>query len=127
MRTRLVAGNWKMHGDRAFAHALLDAIAAAARPAAVEVAVIPPMPYVSELVLRYLDPGLQFGAQDVSEHADGAYTGDVSAAMLADIGCRYVLVGHSERRQYHGETDELVRAKLDAVLANRAGDQAASE
>lgn len=119
MRPRLVAGNWKMHGDRAFAHALLDAIAAAPRPEGVEVAVIPPMPYLGELALRYLDPGLQFGAQDVSEHDEGAYTGEVSAAMLADTGCRYVLVGHSERRQYHGETPELVARKFAA--ARRAG------
>jgi len=115
MRPRLVAGNWKMHGDRLFAHALLDAIAAARRPDGVEVAVIPPMPYLSELVLRYLDPGLQFGAQDVSEHAEGAYTGDVSAAMLVDLGCRYVLVGHSERRQYHAETPERVAQKFTAA------------
>jgi len=119
MRTRLVAGNWKAHGDRSSAHKLLDAIAAAERPAGVEVAVMPPMPYLGELALRYLDPGLRFGAQDVSEHPEGAHTGDVPASMLVDIGCRYALGGHSERRDGHGESPELVARKY--LAARRAG------
>ena len=117
MRTRLVAGNWKSHGDRSFAHRLLDAIAAAERPDGVEVAVMPPMPYLGELALRYLDPGLAFGAQDVGEHPEGAHTGDVAASMLVDIGCRYVLVGHSERRHDNGESPELVARKFLAAKA----------
>lgn len=117
MRKRLVAGNWKMHGDRAFAAALLDALVAAARPAGVEVAVMPPMPYLGELALRYRDAGLSFGAQDLSEHDAGAYTGEVSGAMLADVGCRYVLVGHSERREHHQESAALVARKFHAARA----------
>lgn len=119
MRRPLVAGNWKAHGDRSAAHRLLDAIAAAERPDGVELVVMPPMPYLGELALRYLDPSLQFGAQDVSEHPEGAHTGDVPASMLADIGCRYVLVGHSERRHDHGESAELVARKL--LAARQAG------
>jgi triosephosphate isomerase len=112
MRTKLVAGNWKMHGSRAMAAALVAEIAAALPPG-VDVAVCPPFPYITELAVRHADSGLGFGAQDVSGHQEqGAYTGEVSAAMLADVGCRYVLVGHSERRQYHHEGDAEVAAKF---------------
>ena len=119
MRTRLVAGNWKAHGDRNAARSLLDGIAAAALPAGVEVAVMPPMPYLGELAASYLGKGLQFGAQDVSEHGEGAHTGEVPGGMLVDVGCRYVLVGHSERRHDQGETPALVARKFQA--AQRAG------
>jgi triosephosphate isomerase len=112
MRTKLVAGNWKMHGSRAMAATLVAEIAAALPPG-VDVAVCPPFPYIAELAVRHADSGLGFGAQDVSGHQEqGAYTGEVSAAMLADVGCRYVLVGHSERRQYHHEGDAEVAAKF---------------
>ncbi|WP_149193730.1 triose-phosphate isomerase [Luteimonas suaedae] len=119
MRPRIVAGNWKMHGDRAFARALLDALAATDAPAGVECVVMPPFPYLGELTAAYAGRGLGFGAQDVSAHAKGAYTGEVSAAMLADVGIRHVLVGHSERRQYHGEDSALVARKFAA--ARQAG------
>ena len=119
MRRRIVAGNWKLHGDRAFARGLLDAVLAGSRPAGVEIAVLPPAPYLSELIERYGNAGIAFGAQDVSANAQGAYTGEVSAAMLLDVGCRYGLVGHSERRQYHGESSEQVAEKF--VAAKRAG------
>jgi triosephosphate isomerase len=118
MRRRIVAGNWKLHGDRKFAFALLDEIVAVAAPQGVERIVLPPLPYLGELVERY-DEHLQFGAQDVSVNEQGAYTGEVSAAMLIDVGARYGLVGHSERRQYHRESSELVAAKFFA--AKRAG------
>ncbi|MCI4567255.1 triose-phosphate isomerase [Lysobacter sp. CFH 32150] len=118
MRRRIVAGNWKLHGDRKFAFALLDEIVAFAAPQGVERIVLPPLPYLGELVERY-DESLQFGAQDVSVNEQGAYTGEVSAAMLIDVGARYGLVGHSERRQYHRESSELVAAKFFA--AKRAG------
>src|SRR5690606_18082598 len=95
MRRRIVAGNWKLHGDRAFAHALMDAIAAAPAPAGVERIVLPPLPYLGELVEHYAKAGIAFGAQDVSANERGAYTGEVSASMLADVGARYGLVGHS--------------------------------
>jgi triosephosphate isomerase (TIM) len=119
MRRRIVAGNWKMHGDRAFAIRLLDEVAAAMAPAGVERLVLPPFPYLAELVGRYGAGGLAFGAQDLSEHDQGARTGEVSGAMLMDVGARHVLVGHSERRQYHAEDDGLVARKL--LAARRAG------
>ena len=119
MRNRIVAGNWKLHGDRAFAHRLVDAIASAPAPAGVARVILPPLPYLGELVEHCAASDLRFGAQDVSENAQGAYTGEVSATMLADIGVQYGLVGHSERRQHHRESNEQVAAKF--VAAKRAG------
>jgi triosephosphate isomerase len=117
MRTRLVAGNWKMHGNRAANRALLDAVVAGIEPlAGVECAVCAPFPYLGETGERLRGTRLAWGAQNVSEHAQGAYTGEVSAAMLKEFGCRYVIVGHSERRQLYGEADETVAAKFKAVL-----------
>lgn len=114
----MVAGNWKMHGSRAMADELVAAVAAAL-PADVEVGVLPPFPYLEGLITRHRASGLRFGAQDVSAHESGAYTGEVAAAMLKDIGCAWTLVGHSERRQYHGESDDLVAAKF--LAARQAG------
>lgn len=119
MRQNLVAGNWKMHGDRAFARQLLDEIVAEPLPDQVGVAIIPPAPYLSELIGAYASRGVGFGAQDVSAREQGAYTGEISARMLADIGCRYGLVGHSERRQYHDESSDQVAEKF--LAARRAG------
>ncbi|MGY0557130.1 MULTISPECIES: triose-phosphate isomerase [unclassified Lysobacter] len=116
-RRKIVAGNWKLHGDRHFAAELLDAISAASVLPGVERIILPPMPYLGELVTRYASRGLAFGAQDVSRNQKGAYTGEVSAAMLVDVGARYGLVGHSERRQYHNETSELVAEKFLAAKA----------
>ena len=117
MRRRIVAGNWKLHGDAAFARALVQAIAQAPAPAAVERIVLPPFPYIGMLAREFADAGLVFGAQDVSEHAKGAWTGEVAATMLADVGARCTLVGHSERRQHHGEDSALVARKLLAARA----------
>lgn len=114
MRRRLVAGNWKMHGSREMAGALVAEIVAAL-PAGADVAVLPPFPYVAALIERHSASRLSFGAQDVSEHAQGAFTGEVSATMLKDIGCTFVLTGHSERRQYHAESDDLVARKFIAA------------
>src|SRR5215472_1806211 len=115
MRKKLVAGNWKMHGSRSMAMALVGDIVAAL-PSAIDVAVFPPFPYLGELAIQHAGSGLGFGAQDVSEHdGQGAYTGDVSAAMLADVGAQWVLVGHSERRQHHHETDRMVAHKFAAA------------
>jgi triosephosphate isomerase len=116
MRRKLVAGNWKMHGSHAAARELVAAVAAAL-PAGVDVAVLPPFPYLHGLIDAHRGSAIVFGAQDLSEHAQGAYTGEVSGAMLRDVGCRQVLVGHSERRQYHGESNELVAAKFVAAQA----------
>ena len=111
MRRKLVAGNWKMHGNRASATQLVDAIVAAAETGA-DLAVFPPHVYLAELVSRHRGAAVAFGAQDVSEHAQGAYTGEVAAPMLLDVGATHVLVGHSERRQYHGESSARVAAKF---------------
>jgi len=119
MRKRLVAANWKLNGSRQFAVELLDTLLAAGWPATVDLAIFPPLPYLTQLIERYRDSGLRFGAQDVSPHQHGAYTGEVSAAMLADIGCQYVLVGHSERREYHAESDALIAEKM--LTARDAG------
>ena len=119
MRRRIVAGNWKLHGDRRFAIHLLDAVVASVGPAGVERIILPPLPYLGELIQRYGACGVAFGAQDVSCNETGAYTGEVSAAMLKDVGARYGLVGHSERRQHHGESSELVARKFFA--ARKAG------
>jgi triosephosphate isomerase (TIM) len=115
MRARLVAGNWKMHGTRAANQALLDAIVAGVK--GVECAVCVPFPYLAQAAERLRGTQIAWGAQNLSAHASGAHTGEVSAAMLADFGCRYVLVGHSERRQLYGETDAQAAAKFAAAQA----------
>ncbi len=117
MRPRIVAGNWKMNGDRDFAAALVGELAGAALPGGVQAIVMPPFPYLAGLASEWAGKGIAFGAQDVSEHEKGAYTGEVSAAMLADIGASHTLVGHSERRQYHGEDNALVARKFAAAKA----------
>src|SRR5579875_2746642 len=120
MRRKLVAGNWKMHGSRRMAAGLVAAIVAeAAAHRGIDVAVFPPFPYLHELCGTFAGSGIAFGAQDVSEHESGAYTGEVSAAMLRDVGCSMALAGHSERRQYHHETDAQVAAKVARALAHR--------
>ncbi len=116
-RQRIVAGNWKLHGDRAFAHALLDAVTAVPAPAGVSLVVLPPLPYLSELATRY--PAIAFGSQDVSPNIQGAFTGEVCARMLVDVGAQYGLVGHSERRAFHHESNELVARKF--LAARQAG------
>lgn len=116
MRRKIVAGNWKLHGNRAFAAALVAELAAG-RPSGVELLVFPPYPYLAELAGPCAAAGIGLGAQDVSAHDKGAYTGEVAAAMLADVGAHYVLVGHSERRQYHGESSALVAEKFAAAQA----------
>ena len=116
MRRKLVVGNWKMNGSHP-ANAELLAGITAARPFGCDVAVCVPFPYLSETAVALAASEVCWGAQDCSAHEQGAYTGEVSAAMLAEFGCRYAIVGHSERRQYHGETDQLVADKAKAALA----------
>jgi len=118
MRPRIVAGNWKLNGQRTFADELITQIAsgAVAHPG-VDVIILPPLPYLSGLARNFAQAALSFGAQDVSEHDSGAYTGEVSAAMLLDVGARFVLAGHSERREYHHENSELVARKFKAATA----------
>jgi triosephosphate isomerase len=116
MRRKLVVGNWKMHGSRP-ANAELLAALIAGRPYAADVAVCVPNVFLSETAATLAGSELRWGAQDVSEHEQGAYTGEVSAAMLAECGCRYAIVGHSERRAYHAESDAVVARKAQAALA----------
>jgi triosephosphate isomerase (TIM) len=115
-RRQLIVGNWKMHGSRA-ANAELLAGILAARPYTADVAVCVPAVFLSETAATLAASEIRWGAQDVSAHEQGAYTGEVSAAMLREQGCRYTLVGHSERRAYHAESDTLVAQKAQAALA----------
>jgi triosephosphate isomerase (TIM) len=115
MRSKIVAGNWKLHGSRDFATGLVAELVAGLPLDGVEMVVLPPLPYLGDLVEDFERHAISFGAQDVSSNEKGAYTGEVSAAMLVDVGARYGLVGHSERRQYHAESSELVAAKFQAA------------
>ena len=117
MRRKLVVGNWKMNGSLAANAALLDALLQVQGAWSCDAAVCAPHPYLAQLRQRLEGSSLQWGAQDCSPHAAGAYTGEVSAAMVAEFGCRYVIVGHSERRAMHGESDQLVADKAQAALA----------
>src|SRR5690606_36171386 len=117
-RTRLVMGNWKMHGSLAANAALLDGLTAgAARAGGAQLAVCVPFPYLAQAQAALAGTPVSWGAQDISVHAQGAYTGEVAAAMLADFGCTWVLCGHSERRALHGESSAVVAAKAAAALA----------
>ncbi|GAB3442337.1 triose-phosphate isomerase [Massilia solisilvae] len=116
MRSKLVVGNWKMNGSRAANATLLSGIVAGLGGAKAACAVCAPAPYLAQCQELLAGTPVAWGAQDVSVHASGAYTGEVAAAMLADFACRYVIVGHSERRAYHGEGNELVARKAKAAL-----------
>lgn len=116
MRRKIVAGNWKLHGSRQFATELLEGVAAGLPLAGVDLVILPPLPYLGDLVEDFEGRGLHFGAQDVSSNEKGAYTGEVSAAMLHEVGACFGLVGHSERRQYHHESSRLVARKFAAAL-----------
>ena len=116
MRRPLVAGNWKMHGSRAENSALVSAILQGlSGDDGVEVAVCPPFVYLADVIRAVKDTPVAVGAQNVCAEPVGAFTGEVSSAMLRDIGCKYVIVGHSERRQIYREDDALVARKFLAV------------
>jgi len=120
MRARLVAGNWKMHGSLASNARLLDALKAGLKHAeGVDCAVCAPFPYLAQVSAALSGSRIAWGAQDVCEHDAGAYTGEVSGAMLKEFGCRFAIVGHSERRSLYAEDDSRVAAKF--VAAQRAG------
>jgi len=115
MRKKLVAGNWKMHGSLAENAALLEALKPAL--AGIEAVVCVPFPYLAQVQSALAGSSIAWGAQNVSEQAKGAFTGEVSASMLLDFSCKYVIVGHSERRSLYGESDELVAKKYMAAQA----------
>lgn len=117
MKRKLIAGNWKMNGSAASNEALVKALLAQSAAWACEVAVCVPAAYLAQIQSLAQGSALAWGSQDVSAHESGAYTGEISAAMLRDFGTRYCLVGHSERRQYHGETDAVVATKAQRALA----------
>lgn len=118
MRAILIAGNWKMNGSLASNAGLLDGVRAGAGSAKAQLAVCVPAPYLAQAQAALTGSAVAWGAQDLSPHEAGAYTGDVSAAMLGEFGCKYVIAGHSERRSYHGESDELVARKAARALAS---------
>jgi triosephosphate isomerase len=115
MRKKLVAGNWKMHGALKQNESLLQGVLAGAVGLESEVAVCAPFPYLCQLSQLLGGSVVSWGAQTVSEHDSGAFTGEVAASMLVEFGCRYVLVGHSERRNVFGESDAVVAAKFEAA------------
>jgi triosephosphate isomerase (TIM) len=118
MKQKLIAGNWKMNGSQEANATLVAALRAGlSSPLACGVALCVPAPYLASVAALVQGSPMAVGAQDVSQHDAGAYTGEVSAAMLKDLGVRYAIVGHSERRQYHGETDAVVAAKAQKSLA----------
>ncbi len=117
MKNKLIAGNWKMNGSLAANDALVSALIGGVSTSSASVAVCVPAIYLAQLQSLLKDCRIDLGAQDVSAQTAGAYTGEVSAAMLKEFGVRYCLVGHSERRQYHGESDTVVASKAQQVLS----------
>ena len=117
-KKKLIAGNWKMNGSLAANQALVAALRAGLPATTCQVALCVPAPYLAQVQGLLQGSAVALGAQDVSAHAGGAYTGEMSAAMLKDFGVRYAIVGHSERRQYHGESDAVVAQKAQQALAN---------
>ncbi|HET6828887.1 MAG TPA: triose-phosphate isomerase [Ramlibacter sp.] len=122
MKKKLIAGNWKMNGSLEANDALVRAVVAGLKEQGADAfavaAVCVPTPYLAQVQMLRAGSSLELGAQDVSQHEKGAFTGEVSAPMLREFGVRYAIVGHSERRQYHGETDALVAEKAKAALAH---------
>ncbi len=116
MRQLLVVGNWKMNGSRASVQALLSDLVSAAQAIGPQVVVCPTYVHLAQALELCATTSISVGAQDCSHMQSGAYTGEVAPGMLAEVGCRWVILGHSERRQYHGESDALVAAKLTVAV-----------
>lgn len=118
MRRTLIAGNWKMNGSLAANRSLLSEIVAGLPVSSdCDVLVCAPAPYLTQCAELLMASPVKWGAQDVSEHAQGAFTGEVAASMLVDCGCQYVIVGHSERRAYHAESNAVVARKTSRALS----------
>jgi triosephosphate isomerase (TIM) len=118
MRKRIVAGNWKMNMNNSDAHALFESLNNAKIVSATEIIVAPPSIYLSDFASKK-NKNIYLAAQNCSENENGAYTGEISASMLRSIGVEYCLVGHSERRQYHQESDLLLKEKVNILLENK--------
>lgn len=116
MRTAFVAGNWKMNGNTDSINELMGGLVNSINSSSVEVLVCPPSVYISQVKSLTESSKISVGAQNVSENANGAFTGEVSLSMLNDLGCEYVILGHSERRSLYAETDQLVAAKFIAAV-----------
>lgn len=117
MKKKLIAGNWKMNGSLAANESLVNSLLAGLGSVSCQVAICAPAVYLPQMQSLVAGSVLELGAQDLSVHESGAYTGEISGAMLKEFGVRYCIVGHSERRQYHGETDAVVAAKTQRALA----------
>lgn len=120
MRQQIIAGNWKMHTNLAEATILVEGLKAALAKVSTDrkVVVCPPFTGLSTVCDLVEDTPIRVGAQNMHYEASGAFTGEVAPSMLTDLGCHYVILGHSERRQYFGETDELINKKIKAAFAN---------
>ena len=116
MRQILVVGNWKMHGSRVSVDELLGELLRENNAPEAEVVVCPPYVHLAQAQALCAGTSITVGAQDCSHQQSGAYTGEVAPRMLSDLGCGWVILGHSERRQYHGESEELIAAKLSAAV-----------
>jgi triosephosphate isomerase len=117
MKKQLIAGNWKMNGSLAANEALIKDLLGGLKSPSCQVALCAPSVFLSQLQLLLAGSAIDLGAQDMSKHELGAYTGEIAGAMLKEFGVRYCIVGHSERRQYHAETDAVVAAKTQRALA----------
>ena len=118
MRNFLVAGNWKMNGSSSFAAELVDTILSSTSDLRkIDILLCPPYPYLGNISRQIANTGIQIGAQNVSQHKSGAYTGEIAVSMLKDFGCNYVILGHSERRAYMNETNEIVAEKFLSVVS----------
>jgi triosephosphate isomerase len=118
MRQPMVAGNWKMNGSSSGVSELIDGIKAGIGGANAEVVVCPPFVYIPAVASAISGSDIHLGAQNMCDQGSGAFTGEVAGPMLKDVGCEYVVIGHSERRAMYGETDEVTAVKYAAVLAN---------
>lgn len=118
MKKKMIAGNWKMNSDKAMAATIVAGIMDAANESVHDVVIAPSFVYLSQVAEKIVGSKIQLSAQNLAEHDSGAYTGEVSGAMLSDIGCTYVLAGHSERRQLFGETNDIVAVKVEKALEN---------
>lgn len=118
IRRKLVAGNWKMNGSRASIKQLLNGILDQNTESGCEIAVFPPVVFLPMVQEMLLSTRIGLGAQNIDSHVQGAFTGEVSASMVAEFGCTYVLIGHSERRAYYAETDDIVSEKFSACVAS---------